>query len=130
MRESKQAIYTLDSSRLCSACSFPAASLWESHRVVFATAPIFVRFGRIFSRIWRFEGSMFLNHGQPHSARIVFCRRISFFTPSRAASSPPELVVSSSSGEQGDIMIGEESIPFAEIVHKNDPEKFIHIPSA
>jgi adenine-specific DNA-methyltransferase len=42
---------------------------------------------------------------------------------------PPELVVSSSSGEQGD-MIGEESIPYDEIVHKNDPEKFIHIPSA
>jgi adenine-specific DNA-methyltransferase len=42
---------------------------------------------------------------------------------------PPELVVSSSSGELGDI-VTEEAIPFGEIVHKNDHEKFIHIPSA
>jgi adenine-specific DNA-methyltransferase len=42
---------------------------------------------------------------------------------------PRELVVSSSSGEHGDI-VAEQLIPFAEIVHKNDLEKFIHIPSA
>jgi adenine-specific DNA-methyltransferase len=41
----------------------------------------------------------------------------------------PCLVVSSSSGEHGD-MVAEETIPFTEIVHKNDSEKFIHIPSA
>jgi adenine-specific DNA-methyltransferase len=42
---------------------------------------------------------------------------------------PRELVVSSSSGEHGDI-VAEKIIPFAEIVHKQDAEKFIHIPSA
>jgi adenine-specific DNA-methyltransferase len=42
---------------------------------------------------------------------------------------PDKLVISSSSGEHGDI-IAEERMPFADIVHKNDSEKFIHIPSA
>ena len=42
---------------------------------------------------------------------------------------PDKVVVSSSSGEPGD-KVEEEKIPFAEIVHKNDQEKFIHIPSA
>ena len=42
---------------------------------------------------------------------------------------PRELVVSSSSGEHGDI-VAENTISFAEIVHTNDSEKFIHIPSA
>ena len=42
---------------------------------------------------------------------------------------PSKVVVSSSSGKHGDI-VAEAKIPFAEIVHKNDSEKFIHIPSA
>jgi adenine-specific DNA-methyltransferase len=42
---------------------------------------------------------------------------------------PDKLVVSSSSGKHGDIVV-ETKIPFAEIVHRNDLEKFIHIPSA
>jgi adenine-specific DNA-methyltransferase len=42
---------------------------------------------------------------------------------------PAKLVVSSSSGKHGDI-VTEAEIPFAEIVHKNDSEKFIHIPSS
>ena len=42
---------------------------------------------------------------------------------------PAKLVVSSSSGEHGDL-VAEAKIPFAEIVHKSDSEKFIHIPSA
>ncbi|MGH7979230.1 MAG: Eco57I restriction-modification methylase domain-containing protein [Limisphaerales bacterium] len=42
---------------------------------------------------------------------------------------PNRLVVSSSSGKHGDI-VAEAKIAFAEIVHKNDSEKFIHIPSA
>jgi adenine-specific DNA-methyltransferase len=41
---------------------------------------------------------------------------------------PRQLVISSSSGEQGD-MVAEQMVPFAEIVHKQDSEKFIHIPS-
>jgi adenine-specific DNA-methyltransferase len=42
---------------------------------------------------------------------------------------PRELVVSSSSGKHDDI-VAAKRILFAEIVHKNDSEKFIHIPSA
>ena len=42
---------------------------------------------------------------------------------------PDKLVVSSSSGRPGDIVV-ESKIPFAEIVHENDSERFIHIPSA
>jgi len=41
---------------------------------------------------------------------------------------PPEMIISSSSGEHGDD-ITETIFPFAEIVHPRDPEKFIHIPS-
>ena len=41
---------------------------------------------------------------------------------------PDEVLISSSSGERGDD-ITENVIPFAEIVHPRDPEKFIHIPS-
>jgi adenine-specific DNA-methyltransferase len=42
---------------------------------------------------------------------------------------PHEMVISSSSGENGDI-VAENVIPFAEVVHPHDAEKFIHIPSA
>jgi adenine-specific DNA-methyltransferase len=42
---------------------------------------------------------------------------------------PRELVISSSSGEQGGA-VAEQVIPFAEIVHRHDAERFIHIPSA
>lgn len=40
-----------------------------------------------------------------------------------------EIVISSSSGEHGDV-IAENRFPFSEIVHSKDVEKFIHIPSA
>lgn len=42
---------------------------------------------------------------------------------------PSELVISSSSGEHGDV-VTEKVVPFAEVVHKHDAEMFIHIPSA
>jgi adenine-specific DNA-methyltransferase len=42
---------------------------------------------------------------------------------------PNELTISSSSGEHGD-EITESVVPFVEIVHPRDPQKFIHIPSA
>jgi adenine-specific DNA-methyltransferase len=42
---------------------------------------------------------------------------------------PRQVTVSSSSGEHGD-NVTETTLPFAEIVHPHDPEKFIHIPSA
>ncbi len=47
----------------------------------------------------------------------------------KGRSQPDELTISSSSGEHGDD-ITETVFPFAEIVHPNDAEKFIHIPSA
>ena len=42
---------------------------------------------------------------------------------------PHEMIISSSSGERGDV-ITETVFPFDEIVHPDDAEKFIHIPSA
>ena len=42
---------------------------------------------------------------------------------------PGKLVISTSSGEHGDI-VTEKVVPFDDVVHKNDVEKFIHIPSA
>lgn len=42
---------------------------------------------------------------------------------------PRDMVISSSSGEQGG-EIRMKSFPFTEVVHPNDAEKFIHIPSA
>jgi adenine-specific DNA-methyltransferase len=41
---------------------------------------------------------------------------------------PSMLAISSSSGERGDIVAG-NVIPFVEVVHPHDAEKFIHIPS-
>ena len=41
---------------------------------------------------------------------------------------PPELVISTSSGKPGD-SVTEKQVPFTEVVHENDTEKFIHIPS-
>ncbi len=42
---------------------------------------------------------------------------------------PRDVVISTSSGEHGDT-IREVRFPFADVVHPNDPEKFIHIPVA
>ena len=42
---------------------------------------------------------------------------------------PHELVISSSSGEHGDVIV-ESVLNFSEVVHPHDTEKFIHIPSA
>lgn len=42
---------------------------------------------------------------------------------------PGEIIISSSSGENGDI-IAQKLVSFAEVVHPHDKEKFIHIPSA
>ncbi len=42
---------------------------------------------------------------------------------------PRKMVISSSSGEHGDV-IAETVFPFVEVVHPHDAEKFIHIPSA
>jgi len=42
---------------------------------------------------------------------------------------PPRMVISSSSGE-GAAMIDENVVSFAEVVHPDDTEKFIHIPSS
>ena len=41
---------------------------------------------------------------------------------------PHEMIISSSSGERGDV-ITETVFPFDEVVHSHDAEKFIHIPS-
>ena len=46
----------------------------------------------------------------------------------KGGNQPREMMVSTSSGKQGD-EVTEAVYPFAEIVHPNDPGKFIHIPS-
>lgn len=51
------------------------------------------------------------------------------FHAMKGRSQPDELTISSSSGEHGGD-ISESIVPFSEIVHPRDPEKFIHIPSA
>lgn len=47
----------------------------------------------------------------------------------KGRSQPREIIISSSSGEHGDV-IAKTVFPFVEIVHPHDAEKFIHIPSA
>jgi adenine-specific DNA-methyltransferase len=47
----------------------------------------------------------------------------------KGRSQPRDIIISSSSGKQGDL-ISENVFPFSEIVHSQDPAKFIHIPSA
>jgi adenine-specific DNA-methyltransferase len=42
---------------------------------------------------------------------------------------PHDIVISSSSGESGDV-VAQKLISFAEVVHPQDTERFIHIPSA
>ncbi|HEX4793432.1 MAG TPA: Eco57I restriction-modification methylase domain-containing protein [Humisphaera sp.] len=50
------------------------------------------------------------------------------FHAAKGDKQPRKIVVSSSSGQRGGNVL-EASIPFVEIVHKDDAEKFIHIPS-
>jgi adenine-specific DNA-methyltransferase len=51
------------------------------------------------------------------------------FHAEKGGQQPGEIIVSSSGGEHGDDMT-ETAIRFAEIVHPQDAEKFIHIPSS
>ncbi len=51
------------------------------------------------------------------------------FHVAKGKNQPPEVVVSSSSGE-GDGAVIETVVPFADVVHRHEKEKFIHIPSA
>ncbi len=46
----------------------------------------------------------------------------------KGLSQPHELMISSSSGEHGAAIV-ESTLPFTEVVHPHDEEKFIHIPS-
>ena len=81
----------------------------------------------------------FLAHLEIHRLHVFEARGAAFradsvlqeniiFHAVKGRRQPREVVVSSSSGEQGDV-VAERKIAFAEIVHKNDAEKFIHIPS-
>jgi adenine-specific DNA-methyltransferase len=51
------------------------------------------------------------------------------FHAAKGRKQPRDIIISSSSGDHGDI-IAERSVPFSEVVHRHDAEKFIHIPSA
>jgi len=81
----------------------------------------------------------FLNHLELRRLHVFESRKAAFrddcvlqeniiFHAVKGYYQPSEIVVSSSSGEQGD-NITEKIFSFAEIVHPNDAEKFIHIPS-
>jgi adenine-specific DNA-methyltransferase len=50
------------------------------------------------------------------------------FHATKGRTQPRDLTISSSSGEQRDA-IAESIVPFSEVIHKHDAEKFIHIPS-
>lgn len=50
------------------------------------------------------------------------------FHASKGRSQPSEIVISSSSGESGSI-VSQAAVPFVEVVHPRDPQRFIHIPS-
>jgi adenine-specific DNA-methyltransferase len=50
------------------------------------------------------------------------------FHATKGREQPSRVTVSSSSGEAG-ASVTAKSLPFAEIVHPNDPERFIHIPA-
>ncbi|HEX4084269.1 MAG TPA: Eco57I restriction-modification methylase domain-containing protein [Chthoniobacteraceae bacterium] len=81
----------------------------------------------------------FLNNLELHRLHVFESREAAFrddsvlqenviFHAVRGQNQPPKIVISSSSGESGSI-IEAKAIPFAEVVHQNDAEKFIHIPS-
>ena len=50
------------------------------------------------------------------------------FHATKGSKQPLDITISSSSGEHGDV-VAKRIIPFSEVVHKHDVEKFIHIPS-
>jgi adenine-specific DNA-methyltransferase len=82
----------------------------------------------------------FLNHMELHRLHVFESRQAAFrddsvlqenviFHAVKGRHQPREIVISSSSGEHGDL-ITETVFPFVEVVHPHDVEKFIHIPSA
>ncbi|MBI1841255.1 MAG: Eco57I restriction-modification methylase domain-containing protein [Verrucomicrobia bacterium] len=81
----------------------------------------------------------FLSHMELRRLHLFESRKAAFrddsvlqeniiFHAVKGRNQPRELTISSSSGEQGG-NITETVFPFADIVHPNDAEKFIHIPS-
>jgi adenine-specific DNA-methyltransferase len=82
----------------------------------------------------------FLSNLEIHRLHVFESRQAAFrddsvlqeniiFHAVRGRTQPGGVVISSSSGENGNVVV-ENVIPFAEIVHPHDAEKFIHIPSA
>ncbi len=82
----------------------------------------------------------FLNHLEIRRLHVFESRQAAFrddsvlqeniiFHARKGRNQPGELIISNSSGEPGDD-VTETVLPFTEIVHPRDPERFIHIPSA
>ncbi len=82
----------------------------------------------------------FLNHLELRRLHVFESRKAAFredsvlqeniiFHAVKGRNQPREMVISSSSGEHGDV-IAETVFPFVEVVRPHDAEKFIHIPSA
>lgn len=81
----------------------------------------------------------FLNHLELRRLHVFESRQAAFrdasvlqeniiFHAVKGRNQPREIVISSSSGEHGDITAA-TVFPFVEVVHPRDAEKFIHIPS-
>jgi adenine-specific DNA-methyltransferase len=82
----------------------------------------------------------FLNNLEVHRLHVFESREAAFrndrvlqenviFHAKRGRKQPREVVISSSSGENADI-VAEKVVAFTEVVHPHDREMFIHIPSA
>ena len=82
----------------------------------------------------------FLNQMELHQLHVFESRNAAFqedavlqeniiFHATKSRAQPQTVIVSSSSGSMNQPVSATRRIPYAEIVHPEDPEKFIHIPS-
>lgn len=82
----------------------------------------------------------FLDHLELRRVHVFDSRQAAFHNDSvlqeniifhavKSRNQPREVVISSSSGQEGGA-VSKSVLPFAEVVHPHDPERFIHIPSA
>ena len=125
----KRAIFTRDLLPLIQRLLAPGGQLVAITPRSFCNGPYFRPFREDFLANLEFHRlHVFESRGAAFRDDSVLQENIIFHAV-KGRKQPNKLVVSSSSGKHGDI-VAEARIPFAEIVHKNDSEKFIHIPSA
>lgn len=102
-------------------------------------APVAEFMASMFGPYFRPFREDFLSNLELHRLHVFESRQAAFrgdsvlqenviFHAVKGNTQPRKMLVSSSSGEHGDV-ITESLLPFVEIVHPHDAEKFIHIPS-